>query len=837
MHPGEGKSISRLGAFAISATLVVAFSSPSLSAFDVSLKGGDVVRIEAVAPDIFRVRLSTDGRFSPSLMERYAIVRSDWPIYPASLARHGAISTITAGSNLLDVGDDGAMCLKDSNGLIICRRIMPLRSHLDASSAAIYSQRQKSLADYFDGEQRGTDQGSIVGEGNKGNLDRAPSLHPFDLAPGSDSFGASFEIGTDERFYGLGTASARRIQLRGHAYRLWTQYRGNFGFESSKHDWDQTEGPIPLLLSTGGWGVFVNTTWVHYYDIGRIDRDQTFFWGPEGNLDFFLMRGASLPRLLELYTEITGKPRLQPEFSYGLTYSPNIMTDQHEVLEDLRLFREEGIPCDTVGLEPQWMKKHYDFSHDVEWNSPDRFYMEPWELADRGATLIGACDRLGFKLSLWICCDDDLTIDAERSSFEHDKKEFPNEPEAWFNHLRKFVKQGVRAFKMDPANLVQEHPKRTYFNGAPDLENHNLTQVLYHKQMCEGYETLTGERAFNHYCGAYAGVQHWGATTMGDSGGGHRALVCMLNYAMSAHMNTSCDMELEANNLTLAGQPSHSNTPYDSALENGGIHFGFLQPWSEHNNWAFAQQPWLLGPKAQEIYKFYAGLRYSLIPYIYSTAYEGYKTAMPIMRPMPLMFEDDRKLDDCSFEYMLGQNLLVVVYSEKAYLPRGKWIDYWTGREFQGPIEIPCSYPDDRAGGLFIRAGAIIPYWPQLSHVGARNPEVICLQIYPDNHSSFTLYEDDGESLQYLNGATSTTEIKCDCEGGSTSIAIGPRVGSYAGMPDKRVYDIRVHVKQPQSVRVSGGAKVLPYDSASETQTVVATEDDSRRAPIVLNID
>src|SRR5207244_10131441 len=102
-------------------------------------------------------------------------------------------------------------------------------------------------------------------------------------------------------------------------------------------------------------------------------------------------------------------------------------------------------------------------------------------------------------------------------------------PDAWFNHLGKFVKQGVRCFKMDPQNLIEEHATRRYYNGRSDLENHNLTQVLYHKQMCVGFEQLTGQRAMNHYCGAYAGVQHWGATTMGDNGGGTLALAWMLN--------------------------------------------------------------------------------------------------------------------------------------------------------------------------------------------------------------------------------------------------------------------------------------------------------------------
>jgi hypothetical protein len=231
------------------------------------------------------------------------------------------------------------------------------------------------------------------------------------------------------------------------------------------------------------------------------------------------------------------------------------------------------------------MKKNYDSSHEKEWN-PNKFYIPDWMGPDsQGGTFIGGLDRTGFKLSLWLVCADDLTVEEERQVARREGRgsAFPKMPDAWFDHLQKFVRNGARCFKMDPENLIQEHPGRKYYNGLSDLENHNLTQVLYHKQMCAGYEEFAKQRAMTHYCAAYAGVQHWGATTMGDNGGGPKALVWMLNYGMSGHMNTSCDMETR-------GQ---------------GLHFGFLQPWSQHNNWAYANQPWFLGKRAEAMFRDY----------------------------------------------------------------------------------------------------------------------------------------------------------------------------------------------------------------------------------------
>jgi hypothetical protein len=73
---------------------------------------------------------------------------------------------------------------------------------------------------------------------------------------------------------------------------------------------------------------------------------------------------------------------------------------------------------------------------------------------------------------------------------------------------------------MDGSRICEEHPDRKYYNGLPDLENHNLAQVLYLKQMCVGYEQFTHRRSMAYY----AGVQHWGSTWMRDNGGGRKAL-------------------------------------------------------------------------------------------------------------------------------------------------------------------------------------------------------------------------------------------------------------------------------------------------------------------------
>ena len=788
--------------------------APAAKPVDLTLGNGDVLRVEAVSAGIFRVRLSADGRFEPSLMERYGIVRTDWPaLEPTVIEEDGATRVTTATAMLAVRLRDGRMQLFDAQGKAICEEILPQKTRWAEPELRAFRKRQESMAAYFKGEKRKEGQIQIVGGGNPDKTGYAETMHAFDLP--TNSFGATFSLRAGERFYGLGTASSKRLQLRGHGYRLWTQYRGNFGYDS-EGPWEQTEGPVPVLIGTGGWGLFVNTTWVHYYDLGRYETDKAFFWGPGGQLDFYLLAARTMPELIALYTDITGKPRLMPEFGYALTYVSQISQNEHEILNDSRLFRDRGIPCDILGIEPQWMKKNYDSSHDKEWN-PDKFYIPSWMGPDsKGGTFIGGLDRTGFKLSLWLVCHDDMTLEEERQIAirEGRGKDLPPTPDAWFNHLRKFVRNGARCFKMDPENLIQEHAGRRYANGRTDLENHNLTQVLYHKQMCQDFEDFTQQRAMNHYCAAYAGVQHWGATTMGDNGGGHKALVWMLNYSMSGHMNTSCDMETSPR----------------------GMHYGFLQPWSQHNNWAYARQPWFLGKETEQIFRDYARLRYSLMPYLYSAAHAGHRTSLPILRPMPLVYPEDPKLADNLAQYLLGDSLLVVAFTDQVQLPTGRWLDYWTGKEYTGPREMTCVYPTNRAGGLFIKAGAIIPTWPETDYVGEKPVETIGLEVYPEAKSQFTLYEDDGLSLEYLKGAVAETVIRCEAMPNRVRVTIDPRAGTYAGMPVRRGYDLRIHTAKPSSVTINGASATWTYESATGSVRLSATEDAARITPLVVEL-
>ncbi len=187
-----------------------------------------------------------------------------------------------------------------------------------------------------------------------------------------------------------------------------------------------------------------------------------------------------------------------PLKSFGLWLIMHTRATGHDVLTVARTLRDKRIPCDNVSLEPGWMERHYDYSTGKEWNA-EKFRGTPrgsWFRAgpDR---MINALNRMGFDLGLRLCCRYDFTWEEERRRIGDadeeavskspvddlgaapvDDKPSGHDPvyldtntirdAAWFAHLQKFVDDGVRFFKVDPAQLINEFPDRLCGNGYGD---------------------------------------------------------------------------------------------------------------------------------------------------------------------------------------------------------------------------------------------------------------------------------------------------------------------------------------------------------------------------------
>ncbi|WP_176705943.1 TIM-barrel domain-containing protein [Paenibacillus hemerocallicola] len=693
--------------------------SSSRASVVVLTSSGLHVRIEPMAPHTFHVRMNRTGCFEePSPLARLGVVvPSLAPVCWETKMREEEMGVSTDSASLRVDRSSGELSLYGEAGTLLTRQNRPPRA----------------------------------GCGTPASPGAAASVS-------DDGFETQFALAAEERIYGLGDQHGTPLMKRG--CKIAICFRGG----------NEVHAPVPLLLSSEGWGLLMDTDRRHEFDVGCSSPDVVRIRGRRGELAFYLFAGGGLAGLLQKYMELTGPTALLPVWAYGLSFNCNQQTTARDMLEDALKFRREGIPCDMIGLEPTWMDRQFDYDAPVDWH-PDRFYIPQW-LPKGAHTFMGALRTAGFKLTLGLYLRDDEAGQQR------------NLPEDWYDYLKPFVAQGVLGF-----NLCTKIPVREMANiPVPADDSSDDAESLPHstvvgRSIREGFAAQTGRRPMIYTPIGYTGIQKYAAVW---SGGRSDAHLSVLGLGLSGIPHMAVDMELH----TAAG-----------------IHCGFFQPWSKVNSWAYWRHPLLLDPELLRTFKSYARLRYRLLPYIYSAAHVAARTGLPIARAMPLVFPDDPHAVTLQNQYMFGDAFLVAAFTDRVYLPAGEWYDYWTGEKFAGPAEISYRVPKHAGGPLFVRSGAIVPMWPDMEYVGLQPADRLELHLYPGGAGEFALYEDDGITFGYLRGELTVSSIACRDDRRVFGVELGARVGRYPGMPDRRTWDVVVHaLDKPAAVKVDGQA-------------------------------
>ena len=697
------------------------------------LNTGATLIVDVLAPKIFRLRLDTSGRFQPGGLERYRILNLDWPDCRVAINANQEETTTLT-------TDEAVLAVHTADGAWTLSR----------------------------------PDGAII-------------LQTAAPPRGDDRTGFSLELklSPDDQLFGFGDETRTCINKRGHknvmAITNVTSYT-----------------PIPFVSCSRGWGLYLNTTWFHRFDAGATDPNCLAFHADRGMLEYFLFAADSPAEALKLYTSVTGPSYVLPKWSYGMTF----VCDEREVrardiLYEAYEFRRQGIPCDVIGLEPDWMENHYDYTIDKKW-SQKRFHIPFWLKGKNYGTFCSTLHQMGFKLSLWLCCDydlseyeemlihdgklpkpmpaedgdvaDDIIKDPHFRPLSMDKLTKTGVP--WFEHLKQFVDDGADAFKLDGANQVLYHPDRKWRNGMDDAEMHNLYPVLLAKQMNNGFTEHTSRRVQIFTPSGHAAIQRYAAIWAGDTGGGAKTIPALLNLGLSGQSNVCTDMQI---------------------FDLPGIHYGFFQALAQGFSWHMYNQPWFLPPERFAAYKFYANLRNQLTPYIYAAAHQAHQTGLPIMRTMPLAFPQHPEASQCLQQYMFGDAILVSAFTDQVFLPEGDWYDFWTDNIIRGPAWVKAEYPANRGGCLFIKAGAIIPMQEPTAYVGVATPELLTWHIYPGPDTDYTLYEDDGISMKYRDGDIAVTTVTGRATSDGYHVTIQPRRGRYDGMPAIRRHRFVAH--------------------------------------------
>lgn len=524
---------------------------------------------------------------------------------------------------------------------------------------------------------------------------------------GNAHMSQQLSLSVDELIYGLGERFTPFVK-NGQSVVIWNEDGGTSTEQSYKN--------IPFYLSSKGYGVFVNHPEKVEFEIGTEQVSKTAFSVEGESLDYFLIDGPSMKDVLVRYTDLTGKPALPPQWTFGLWLSTSFTTDYDEktVMSFIDGMFERGIPLSVFHFDCCWMREFHwtDFIWD------ERVFPDP-------AGMLKRIKEKGVKICVWI----NSYIGQESVLFEEGKEkgyflkrkngdvwqwdmwqpglaivDFTN-PEAvrWYQgKLEELLDMGVDCFKTDfgeriPTDVV-------YANGADPVKMHNYYTYLYNKAVYEVLERKRGkEEAVLFARSATAGGQkfpvHWG----GDCWSEYESMAESLRGGLSL---TSSGFGFWSHDI---GGFESTSTP---DVYKRWAAFGLLSTHSRLHGSTSYRVPWVYDEEAVEVLRFFTKLKLELLPYLYSSAVVTSRTGIPMMRSMALEFEEDFNCRYLDRQYMLGDSLLVApVFGEDGmagyYLPEGTWVNYLTGetalggkwrKEQHGYLSIP----------LWVRKNSII---------------------------------------------------------------------------------------------------------------------------------
>jgi alpha-glucosidase len=366
-------------------------------------------------------------------------------------------------------------------------------------------------------------------------------------------------------------------------------------------------------------------------------------------------------------------------------------------------------------------------------------------------------------------------------------------PEArrWWGDLhRAYTDNGVAGIWNDmnePSDFVDQSGRNqmdvvSYDEGekTTHAKNRNVFALLMARATYEGLERLKPDRRpYVITRAAYAGIQRYSTMWTGDTNSTWDSL------ALNIPMFTT---------LGLSGEPFvGSDVGGFMGRGNGELlvrsyQVSFLAPFCRnHKNIdAYDQEPWRFGTYYEDIIRKYLKLRYALLPFLYTTLEEAHRSGVPLFRPLLLNYQDDSNTYNLDDEFMIGDDLLVApilrpdVTHRLVYLPKGTWYDYWTNKNYSGGTMISVDAPLETVP-MFVRGGAIIPMGPSLKYVGEKPLDPITFHIYPDatGSASAKLYEDDGVSPAYKQGAFRRTTVSARRGERGLVVTLGAAEGSY----------------------------------------------------------
>ena len=526
--------------------------------------------------------------------------------------------------------------------------------------------------------------------------------------------------------------------------------------------------PAPFYVSSKGYGVLRNTFSPGHYDftdVTKIKLDHQ-----ENRFDAYYFVGNDFKRVVDLYTQFTGRPNFVPIWALELGEADAYMTRDKKTKELLK--NPDGSFVETTPDCIDRLAKKYR-EHDMPggWILPNDGYGCGYV---KLPYVVKELKKLGFYTGLWT--EKDIT----KTKWE-------------------VGTAGIRAQKLD---VAWTGPAYQFSLDA-------------NRQAWTSLTTNSDSRGFVWTVQGWAGTQRYSICWTGDQYGSwdliRYHIPTLIGSGMSGQAYATTDID-----GIFGGSPETYTRDLQWKC--------FTPVLYAMNGWAgkISKSPWAYKEPYISINRKYLKLKMRLTPYMYKYTREAYDTGAPIVRGMFWEFPNDGKTYDRStqHQYMLGESMLIApVYTslkinngwrkEDIYLPKGNWVDYWDGRRVVGPTVIDAYPAPLERLPILVKAGAIIPMYPEMLYNNQKPKDPLTWDVYPHGDSEFELYEDDGLTRKYQNGEFAKQLIKVSAPQNTTAgdvvITVAPPVGKFDGQLTTRVYQFQVHVEvKPSSVLVDG---------------------------------
>lgn len=568
-----------------------------------------------------------------------------------------------------------------------------------------------------------------------------------------------------------------------------------------------TDVGVPMIWSTKGYGILWDNASVTTVEVGPPQASSRLLFQSEAarDIDYYFIAGPDPDAVIAGYRRLTGAAPMMARWTWGFWQSRERYASQDELVGVARRYRQMNIPLDGVIQDWQYWPAGQWGSHRFD----SARYPDPKAMMD---------DLHGMNvhaiISVWPRLDVDLdntrALDAAGALLAptfrnvypagfgrwYDPYGKANRDLYWSQVSRTFTPAGLDGYWLDgsEAELGGDWGELRALKtaGGPGAEVYNAYPLMHTTGVFDGQlRDALGKRPFILTRSAWLGQQRnaavtWSGDIHGDWDVLRRQIPAGLNFVASGIPYWNTDI-----GGFFGGEPADPNY---RELFVRWFQYGAFTPMFRVHGTGPAKEIWRFDEPAQQILRRYVELRYRLLPYIYSTSWRVTADGYTMMRPLEMDFAADPLAWNIPDQYLFGPSLLInPVTMPKAeartvYLPgAAPWYDFWTGQRHVGGTTVTAAAPLDRLP-IYVRAGAIVPLGPVVSHAEAGANAPLEIRVYRGADGAFTLYDDEGDGQGYRQGRRAT--IALTWNEAARALTLGPRQGSYPGMPRERMFNI-----------------------------------------------